>query len=261
MLIQEDTQCAGKISIQFFLKAFLFGILIFLIIFSTISFHAILLKRKSSILQQELIKKELICLKEQNEKLLNIIKEKDARIKEIKKLSKEKEIKKILSFFEAVDGETELSRTDKLYVVISLSQNKLFIKRKGEILNEFIVSLGSGKVLKTQQRKWIFETPRGVFEVIDKKENPVWIKPDWAFIEKNEPIPPPNSPKRIVKGYLGKYGIYLSKQGIFEGYIIHGTPEEDLIGLNVSHGCIRMKEEDLKELYNSVEIGTKVIIR
>lgn len=244
----------------------------FIILFSAVIFISIaacfvlyLHKKQSEenvlILHKALIKNELEALKRKNQKYSEIIKEKDTRVKEITKLAKEKEIKKILSFFDAVDMEAEMAKTDKVYIVISMVHNKLFIKNKGEIINEFLVSLGSGKVLKTERTKWIFETPRGAFEVIDKKEDPVWTKPDWAFIEKKQKVPPANSPKRIVKGYLGKYGIYLCKGKQFEGYIIHGTPEEDLIGLNVSHGCIRMKEEDLTSVYNVVEIGTPVIIR
>lgn len=213
------------------------------------------------LLKQRIINNEIEALKRKNQKYSGIIKDKETRIKEIVKLSKEKEIKKILSFFDAVDMESELAKTEKIYIVISMVHNKLFIKQKGETLNEFLVSLGSGKVLKTERTKWIFETPRGAFEVIDKKENPVWRKPDWAFVEKKEKVPPHDSPKRIAKGFLGKYGIYLCKDKLFEGYIIHGTPEEDLIGLNVSHGCIRMKEDDLTMVYNTVDIGTSVIIR
>jgi len=41
---------------------------------------------------------------------------------------------------------------------------------------------------------------------------------------------------------------------------IHGTPEEGFIGQPASHGCIRMKNEDVMELYNLVEEGTPILI-
>jgi lipoprotein-anchoring transpeptidase ErfK/SrfK len=41
---------------------------------------------------------------------------------------------------------------------------------------------------------------------------------------------------------------------------IHGTPDEQLVGLPVSHGCIRMKNEDMLDLFNRVEVGIKVHI-
>ena len=48
----------------------------------------------------------------------------------------------------------------------------------------------------------------------------------------------------------------------FRRYIyIHGTHEEGLIGTKASHGCIRMFNYDVIELFNSVNIGTKVLIR
>jgi len=48
----------------------------------------------------------------------------------------------------------------------------------------------------------------------------------------------------------------------FNRYIyIHGTHEEGLIGTKASHGCIRMFNYDVIELFNLVNIGTKVLIR
>ena len=48
----------------------------------------------------------------------------------------------------------------------------------------------------------------------------------------------------------------------FRRYIyIHGTHEEGLIGTKASHGCIRMFNYDVIELFNLVNIGTKVLIR
>jgi lipoprotein-anchoring transpeptidase ErfK/SrfK len=44
-------------------------------------------------------------------------------------------------------------------------------------------------------------------------------------------------------------------------YRIHGTNEPQSIGKSVSSGCIRMLNEDVAELFEQVEIGTKVIVR
>jgi len=54
--------------------------------------------------------------------------------------------------------------------------------------------------------------------VLGKIENPVWTKPDWAFVEAKEAIPPPDDPSRKVQGELGKYVFNLG-----DGYLIHGT--------------------------------------
>ena len=53
----------------------------------------------------------------------------------------------------------------------------------------------------------------------------------------------------------------LEKVDSYQRYIyIHGTSEEGLIGSPASHGCIRMKNTDVLELYNKIAIGTKVLI-
>jgi len=184
--------------------------------------------------------------------------ETEQRLREARRLAEQRAYQKLNQFLEAVQKESELQKGQDLYLVVSLSEGRLFLKRGVHTLKEYAISVGSGAVLAARGKKWIFETPRGVYPILDKKEHPVWIKPDWAFIENHEPIPPLNSPKRRVTGDLGKYGIYLG-----QGYLIHGMPpeKEPLIGLNISHGCIRMVENDLKEIYDTVQIGTVVIIR
>lgn len=194
-------------------------------------------------------------LKKRNEFLNNTLFELRKNLKRAKKLAIT-ESKDLVNYLKVVDLESELIKQDDIYTLVSLTENRLYLKHKGEIKKEFVVSLGSGKVLKKKDITWLFETPVGIFNVLDKKENPVWIKPDWAFIEKKEPVPPFDSPKRIVRGFLGKFAIYLGG-----GYMIHGTPEEELVGMNITHGCIRLKEADLKEVFDFVKIGTKVLIR
>lgn len=193
--------------------------------------------------------------KKRNELLNNALFELRKNLKRAKKLAVANN-KDLTGYLKVVDLESELIKGNDIYVLVSLAENKLYLKYKGEIVKGYIASLGSGKVLKQEDITWIFKTPIGIFNVLDKKESPVWVKPDWAFIEKKEPIPSADSPKRIVKGFLGKYGIYLGG-----GFIIHGTPQEELIGMNITHGCIRLKEADLQEVYDSVKAGTKVLIR
>ncbi len=54
---------------------------------------------------------------------------------------------------------------------------------------------------------------------------------------------------------LGEYAV-----GIGRGYFIHGTLYSRLLGRNVSHGCVRLGDEDLRALVRATEIGTRVII-
>jgi len=142
------------------------------------------------------------------------------------------------------------------YVVIDTANNRVYLKKDGQVLRDMIASCGSGNVLEDPVggRTWTFETPRGEFQVRSKITNPIWIKPDWAFIEEGEPIPK-SSAERAEKGMMGDYAL-----GIGRGYFIHGTLYKRLLGRNVSHGCVRLGDEDLKFLYETAGIGTRVFI-
>jgi len=142
------------------------------------------------------------------------------------------------------------------YVVIDTANNRVYLKKDGQILRDMIASCGSGNVLEDPVggRTWTFETPRGEFQVRSKITKPIWIKPDWAFIEEGEPIPEKSS-ERAEAGMMGDYAL-----GIGRGYFIHGTLYKRLLGRNVSHGCVRLGDEDLKALYDTAGIGTRVFI-
>src|SRR5690606_41414479 len=77
---------------------------------------------------------------------------------------------------------------------------------------------------------WVFETPKGVLTVKNKIPNPVWRKPDWAFIEEGLEPPTPNHPSRYERGVLGDYALDLGN-----GYLIHGTLDRKSTRLNSSH--------------------------
>jgi len=142
------------------------------------------------------------------------------------------------------------------YLVIDTAKNRLYVKNGSRTLKEVLVSTGSGSILKDPagNRQWIFDTPRGEHTIRLKKTDPVWTKPDWAFIEEGESVPN-NYRDRIEEGVLGDYAFELG-----DGYMIHGTLYTRLLGRNVTHGCVRVGDKDLKELYSSIPIGTKVII-
>ena len=144
-----------------------------------------------------------------------------------------------------------------LYVVIDQTQNRLYLKKDQQVLKEAVCSAGSGMILQEQggkNRRWVFDTPRGYFKVLSKMGDPVWKKPDWAFIEEGKPIPTdPN--ERFDYGTLGEYALYFGN-----GYLIHGTLYERLLGRSVTHGCIRLGRDDLREIYKAVPIGTPIYI-
>jgi len=68
-------------------------------------------------------------------------------------------------------------------------------------------------------------------------------------------VPPLGTKNRKIEGELGKYRLDLG-----EGYLLHGTPDKESIGFAATHGCIRLRDEDIEWLYTYVPVGTKVYI-
>ena len=143
------------------------------------------------------------------------------------------------------------------WVVVDTYKNRLRVYREGELLREAVCSTGKGSVLRDPRsgRQWVFDTPTGERTVQNKKRDPIWAKPDWAFIEDGYVPPPPGSPDRFDDFSLGKYGLYMG-----DGYIIHGTIFQTLLGQRVTHGCIRLGDKDLEWVYKQVPLGAKVYL-
>lgn len=143
-----------------------------------------------------------------------------------------------------------------VHVVIDQTHNRLLLKDRGSVLREAVCSGGSGMVLQVHDgsRSWVFDTPRGVFQVRSKIVNPLWRKPDWAFVEEGLPIPK-NPEERFERGTLGEYALSFG-----DGYLIHGTLYTRLLGRSVTHGCIRLGRDDLREVYKTAAIGTPIYI-
>ena len=145
---------------------------------------------------------------------------------------------------------------EEIYIVIDTGRNILYLKRGHGKIREAVISAGSGSILKDPagKRQWIFDTPRGEYRVKTKYVAPAWTKPDWAFIEEGEAIPK-DPRKRVEEGVLGDYAI-----GFGNGYFIHGTLYTRLLGRNVTHGCIRVGDRDLKTVYSAAGVGTRIFI-
>lgn len=141
------------------------------------------------------------------------------------------------------------------YIVVDTALNELSLFKADQPALAAKCSTGSGKTLKAGEKSWTFETPRGEFAVQSRTSNPIWRKPDWAFLEEGLPVPPSGAPERYEKGVLGEYAF-----GIGNGYFIHGTLYTRLLGSSVTHGCIRLGPEDLRVVSKNIKIGTKVYI-
>jgi len=144
----------------------------------------------------------------------------------------------------------------EIYVVVDTYHNRLRVYKGSTMLREAVCSTGSGVKLRDPRngKEWIFDTPQGELRVLRKVKNPIWVKPDWAFIE--EGYEPPKSMRDRVDDFsLGDYGLYMR-----DGYIIHGTVFQSLLGKRVTHGCIRLGDDDLKFVYNTVPAGARVFL-
>jgi len=143
-----------------------------------------------------------------------------------------------------------------VHIIIDSARNTLTLKKGKETMLQAVVSCGSGSILEEPggKRTWIFDTPRGEFQVKSKVVDPTWIKPDWAFIEEGKEIPKKRE-ERFEEGMLGDYAL-----GFGDGYFIHGTLYSRLLGRSVTHGCVRVGDKDLKTVFQAAAIGTKIFI-
>jgi uncharacterized protein YxeA len=143
------------------------------------------------------------------------------------------------------------------YIVINTTDNRFSLYTNKNLIREGSCSTGSYIMLQASSgnKKWVFKTPRGKYWIHGKKTNPVWKRPDWSFVEEGSKIPSANDDSRYEYGVLGDYALTLG-----DGYMIHGTIYKRFLGMPVTHGCVRLNDEDLKVVYSTLNIGSKVYI-
>ncbi|WP_339607336.1 L,D-transpeptidase [uncultured Roseivirga sp.] len=143
------------------------------------------------------------------------------------------------------------------YLVVNSTVNEFYLYKGTNLVKSDICSTGSYILLKgnDSKKQWMFKTPKGEFKILNKTKDPVWKKPDWAFVEEGLPVPSPNHSSRFEYGVLGDYSL-----SIGDGYLIHGTLYQRFLGLPVTHGCIRLDDANLELVYKSLPIGSKVFI-
>ena len=122
----------------------------------------------------------------------------------------------------------------EFYVRVDKSTNTLRLFLDETPIKTYLVATGKNN-----------GTPTGEFTITDKIVDPTWYKPAGGVVE-------PGSPDN----HLGTRWLGFD----MSGYGIHGTTEPRLIGKQVSHGCVRMRNEDVEELYDILPQGTKVAI-
>ena len=210
-------------------------------------------------------------------------------------------------------------------IIVSTAENHLWLKRNGQTVFDAVCSTGKGSTLAADGKTFVFDTPIGKLHVVSKEENPLWVPPDWHFIEEakkngmrvvhlnrgdtlnartgqpasdnsgvwswfrgNDPVlkvkgdtvvvtdgtnerelepgkeivagdaivvPPVDTKQRHYDKVLGKFRLELG-----DGYGIHGTDEPEKLGQSVSHGCVRLGDDDIARLYQMANVGDTVVI-
>jgi lipoprotein-anchoring transpeptidase ErfK/SrfK len=121
-------------------------------------------------------------------------------------------------------------------LVLKLGERRVYLYEGNKVKASYPVAIG----------KPGWETPMGNFSVVDMALNPVWENPWTGEITH----PGPDSPigPAIIVFINNDTGMYA----------FHGTPNEELIGQAVSHGCVRLRNEDIMALYQTVDLHTPV---
>ena len=124
-------------------------------------------------------------------------------------------------------------------LVVDLGDRRVYIYEGKQRLASYPLAVG--------KNGW--ETPTGSFQVIEMQEDPPWLHP----ITKEVVPPGPENP-------LGQRWIGFWTDG--QTHIgFHGTNQEEYIGQAVSHGCLRMRNQDVVALFDQVQEGTPVLVR
>jgi lipoprotein-anchoring transpeptidase ErfK/SrfK len=197
------------------------------------------------------------------------------------------------------DKQIEDLHDSNFVITVSTIENKVYARRDGQLVFEAICSTGSNNSLETSSGTKVFRTPIGRFRIQSKEENPKWVPPDWHYVEEAQKnglsvvqlqrgqnigglyvngndvydsgvplpegqvivrggavvIPPVGTRQRQFGDVLGTHRLNLG-----DGYALHGTQAVNLLGRAVSHGCVRLHNDDIARLYSMANVGDEVII-
>lgn len=128
-----------------------------------------------------------------------------------------------------------------LSIRVDLGTHRLQVLRHGSLVAEFPIAAGAP----------VTPSPTGSFGVVEKQEFP---KPEGSDVALARKLYGKQNP--FGTRWIGFHKV--EKNGHLEYFGIHGTHAPELMGQDVSHGCIRMRNEDVEKLYDMVNIETPV---
>ena len=145
-------------------------------------------------------------------------------------------------------------------MILSVADQKMIVLRDGKPLSSYSVSTSK---FGLGDRPGSYATPLGVLRIKEKIGHGL---PAGAVFKSRKPtgeVLPVDAPGRdpIVTRILWLEGLDERNRNAYRRYIyIHGTPEERNVGRPVSYGCIRMRSQDVIELFETVGLNSKILI-
>ena len=139
-------------------------------------------------------------------------------------------------------------------LVLDRRRRRLVVLENGRPVRRFPVAVG--------MPGW--ETPVGRFTVLEKQTNPVWEHPVSGVRIQPGPDNPLGS--RWIGFYrdcAGRRGFNVQEHLVVQGCVVagfHGTPNRASIGRAASHGCVRLYDEHVRDLFDLVRVGTPVTV-
>lgn len=144
----------------------------------------------------------------------------------------QKVLKLTLIFTLATSGALAQKRlTEARRIIISISDRKLALVERDRVLRIYDIAVGKPST----------PSPQGTFQIVNRIEDPTWYSAGKAI--------PPGKANPLGTRWMG-----LSAKG----YGIHGTNAPAWIGSAASHGCIRLRNRDVEELFELVDVGITV---
>jgi lipoprotein-anchoring transpeptidase ErfK/SrfK len=126
------------------------------------------------------------------------------------------------------------SPAPKRQIIISIADRQLAVIDHGQVLKTYPIAVGARGT----------PSPDGDFVIINHAKDPIYRGGDMEI--------PPGKDNPLGSRWMG-----LS----LKGYGIHGTNVQSSVGKAVSHGCFRMRKQDVEELYTLVQVGDTVMVR
>ncbi|WP_427158733.1 L,D-transpeptidase [Aliinostoc sp. HNIBRCY26] len=156
-----------------------------------------------------------------------------------KNTSSGEEKKSIFSQIFQQNKSSNQSGSNQKQVVVDLSDRRTYVYQGDLVVASYPIAVG--------KKGW--ETPTGTFVVDDMQHDPIWRHPITGKVF------PAGSDSPLGERWIGFWSDGRNQIGF------HGTPDVHLLGTAISHGCLRMRNADVRLLYDQVGIGTTVVVR